>query len=217
MADFTSREKDMEDYRKEDLERYKPKPCAHGYTPTIRTRSGKYFDFVNPHPDQITIEDIAGALSKICRFGSHIERFYSVAEHSVLCAQVASMDGASTEAIKAVLLHDAAEAYCGDMVKPLKVLLPEYSVIEKRVEDYIELKFGIRFSHYSSYIREIDLGLLMAERRALFSPDKVEWTSEKEARKLDIVPEGLNPYAAETQFIQVFMRLWPWPDYAARH
>ena len=175
---------------------------------TIRLRSGRYFDFLDPQPDQFTIEDIAGALSKICRFGGQIERFYSVAEHSCLCAKVAQDDGLSQDTIRAVLLHDAAEAFCGDVVKPLKVMLSEYGPVEKRVEAVIQLKFGVDFEAERKHIREIDHGMLIAERRALFSPDQVEWTGEKQARRLDVKLMGWLPLMAESRFLHWVSQLW---------
>lgn len=94
---------------------------------TIRVRSGLYFDLLDPQPDQFTLSDIAGALSKICRFGGQIDYFYSVAEHSVHCFDQADRDGASPAVCRLALFHDAAEAFIGDVVKPLKVMLPEYA------------------------------------------------------------------------------------------
>ena len=110
---------------------------------TIRVRSGRYFDLLDPQPDQFTLADIAGALSKMCRFGGQIGRFYSVAEHSVLCAQQAAADGASIEVQAACLMHDAAEAFIGDVVKPLKVMLPQYHEVERRVELCIVRKYRL--------------------------------------------------------------------------
>ena len=96
---------------------------------TIRLRSGIYFDLADPKPEQIEITDIAGALSKICRFGGHCYRFYSVAEHCYHCSMVAEASPL------ALLLHDAAEAFTGDIVKPLKIMLPEFAAIERRPDD----------------------------------------------------------------------------------
>mgnify|MGYP000629654760 FL=1 len=51
---------------------------------TIRLVSGHYLDLANPMPDQFEIDDIAGGLSRICRFGGQCPQFYSVAEHSIV-------------------------------------------------------------------------------------------------------------------------------------
>lgn len=169
---------------------------------TIRLRSGRYFDLANPKPDQFTLGDVAGALSKICRFGGQIERFYSVAEHLIHCCGVAVGDGLPVEAQRAVFLHDAAEAFCGDMVKPLKVMMPEYSRVERAAEAAVAEMFDVDFEQWKAEIRQIDHGMLIAERNYFFSRDDVEWTGEREARKLvDVYFEGWLPPQAEAQFL----------------
>lgn len=170
---------------------------------TIRLRSGSYFDFLEPRPEQFTLGDIAGALSKICRFGGQIESFYSVAEHSFHCAELGAKDGLPLDAQAALLLHDAAEAFIGDVVKPLKIMLTEYGEIERRVEAVIAEKFLIDFRREDTSIREIDHAMLIAERRALFTKDEVEWCGENEVRKIDFWPECWLPEQAEAKFLQL--------------
>lgn len=169
---------------------------------TIRLRSGSYFDFLEPKSDQFTLEDIAGALSKICRFGGQIDSFYSVAEHSIYCAQQAQDDGLPLGTQAALLLHDAAEAFCGDVVKPLKIMLSEYSVIETRVEAIIAEKFGIDFEGEKDSVRKIDHEMLIAERKALFSKDDVEWCGESQVRALHRVFYCWSPIKAEERFLR---------------
>ena len=106
--------------------------------PEIYTRSGRYFDLLNPDPNEIDIDDIASALSKITRFTGHGRFAYSVAEHSVHCASLVPPDYALE-----ALLHDAQEAYLGDVSSPLKALLPEYRAIEHRVQAHIFRSFGL--------------------------------------------------------------------------
>lgn len=166
---------------------------------TIRLRSGLYFDLADPQPDQFTFADIAGALSKICRFGGQSEFFYSVAEHSYHCAIVAAHDGLALEFQRSALLHDGAEAFAGDVVKPLKRMLPEYSIVEKRIQAVIAEKFGIAFD--LPQVREIDNAMLIAERRAMFSADKVEWAGEKQVRQLNVRFQKWLPHDAEEMFV----------------
>lgn len=168
---------------------------------TIRLRSGRYFDFEDPQPDQFTLGDIAGALSKICRFGGQVEHFYSVAQHCVYCSQVAENDGQPIEVQRSALLHDAAEAFCGDVVKPLKVMLGNYADIEASVESVIFAKYGVSWFATEDAVREIDHAMLIHERRQLFSPDNVTWFGENEVRKLDFPIKAWTPSETEYKFI----------------
>jgi len=84
----------------------------------IQTLSGKKFSYQFATADDIDIEDIANALSNICRFAGHLPEFYSVAQHSVLVSQIVPPEFAFE-----ALMHDAAEAYCQDIPAPLKALL----------------------------------------------------------------------------------------------
>lgn len=170
---------------------------------TIRLRSGHYLDLANPQPDQFTLEDIAGALSKICRFGGQCDYFYSVAEHSYLCVCVAERDGLPLDTQQAVLLHDAAESFIGDMVKPLKIMMPGYAEVEARVEAAIAEKFCIDFERERESIRKIDHEMLIAERRAMFSPDKVTWAGEDEVRRLQVDFQTWVPNHAEVAFMRL--------------
>lgn len=153
---------------------------------TIRLRSGRYLDLLDPRPDQFTFLDIAGGLAKICRFGGQIDCYYSVAEHSYHCAHQAQLDRHSTEVQQAALLHDAAEAFIGDVVKPLKMILGEpYAEIERRMEGAISQKFNVDFAAHKATIREIDHAMLIHERLNLFSADNCEWVGQREVRKVD--------------------------------
>src|SRR5438477_8188248 len=92
--------------------------------PTIMLQSGAWFDFRAPASSNFTIEDVAHGLANICRYAGQCRRFYSVAEHSILVSETAL--GFELEA----LLHDAAEAFMGDITRPLKQILPQYKKIE---------------------------------------------------------------------------------------
>lgn len=108
----------------------------------IRTYSGIYINPFDPKPEQICIEDIAHALANICRFGGHTQRFYSVAEHCVMGSAYYTTYGMHKESL-AFLLHDASEAYLGDIPAPLKKQMPEYIAAEKRLQTMIYEKFGV--------------------------------------------------------------------------
>ena len=172
------------------------------YRNTIKLRSGVYFDLANP-PDDFTFADIAGALSKICRFGGQIDKFYSVAEHCWHCCRQAEKDGLPIETQRSILLHDAAEAFIGDVVKPLKVMLPAYKEIELRIEAAIAKKFGVDFTRDEAAIGKIDREMLIAERHSMFSRDSVLWTGENEVRRISPDFRCWDHISAEANFVSL--------------
>lgn len=100
----------------------------------IETFSGRFVDLSNPQPDTIVLEDIAHGLSHTCRYNGQIE-FYSVAEHAVAVSERLETLGYTREMCMIGLHHDDAEAYLGDVTRPLKSLLqPAYGVLTKRME-----------------------------------------------------------------------------------
>lgn len=105
----------------------------------IRTYTGQYIDVFNINIEDIHILDIAHALSQIPRFGGHLPRFFSVAQHCVNCAEITRNN--KLEA----LLHDASEAYILDMPKPIKNRLPDYCKLENYIMCKIFDKFGLNY------------------------------------------------------------------------
>ena len=126
--------------------------------PAIQTYNGKIFDFVNVEQNVILIDDIATALSRICRYNGHCRSFYSVAEHSV-----EAYNRLPLRLGLQGLLHDAAEAFLGDVTAPLKQLLPDYVKLEKRVEAHIFKTFGLP-AELDPLVKEMDVKLLAWEK-----------------------------------------------------
>ncbi len=172
---------------------------------TIKLSSGRYYDLANPRVCDVHIEDIAHALSNICRFGGHIPRFYSVAEHSVECFRKAVAECQPESVQLACLLHDAAEAYIGDVVKPLKLLLePIYGPIEEANERAIADRFGVDFESTKEEWKRIDRELLIAERNAIFGPCSEKWTGEDEVAPYRFTPAFYTPEQAREVFLTTF-------------
>lgn len=128
--------------------------------------------------EEITIESIASSLSKICRFNGHCNRFYSVAEHCYVSALWAIERYNDSRVALACLLHDAAEAYLGDIVTPLKVTLPQMNVLEGNILKTISKKYkvdiAVKWNDLLPEIKEIDK-LMLAVERNLFMPPNPLW------------------------------------------
>jgi hypothetical protein len=119
-------------------------------TPWVQTYMDIQFNPLSIKEEDISILDIAHALSHTCRWGGHCNRFYSVAQHSVMVSEMASPENKL-----AALLHDASEAYIGDMPSPLKALMPDYKELEKTIQTAIQRKYGIA-DELPEEIHEID-------------------------------------------------------------
>lgn len=173
-------------------------------TPTILTYSGYYFDFLEPNRSVITVEDIAHALSNVCRFGGHVRHHYSVAQHAVLVSHLVPPEYAFFG-----LHHDDPEAYLGDIPTPLKRILPDYRNIEHKVEHAIFNTFGLP-DIMPPEIKIADRIALATEQRDLMPqiPHKDAWDVIK-----DVVPNEakivkMSPEQAEKLFLDRHIELW---------
>lgn len=143
----------------------------------IRTNSGTFINVFEPTPDMIVIEDIAHALSRLPRFGGHLNRHYSVAQHSVLAAR--RVEGLNLK--REALLHDASEAYILDMPSPIKAKMFEYKEHEHKLMAAIMDKFGLEYP-LSPAIKKVDMEMLILEWDNLVvndNPDFEVWSANK--------------------------------------
>ena len=189
------------------------------YFPTLK---GRRFYPSDPQPGDFDLEEIAHALSMICRFGGQIRSFYSVGQHSVLVGR--AVFGATGNHALALygLLHDAAEAYIGDVVWPVKHAseMRGYKVLEQRVESALRRQFGLH-PVQPDVVKHYDLVLLATEKRDLREREDPHVRHEHDLARssyglhADIAPlsERIEPWdmqTAEYTFLDDF-RVWSHP------
>lgn len=136
-----------------------------------QTYSGKAFEYNNIQPDMLDIRDIAHALALQNRYNGHTKYPYSVALHSVLCSYAPDCPN---ELRFEALMHDAAEAYLGDIPRPFTRLIPEIKTYFREAELAIANKYGTRYP-MSPEVKAVDDRLLMTEKQYLLGPEPREW------------------------------------------
>lgn len=169
----------------------------------LQTFNGGQMFPLDPRESEICIEDIAHALSNLCRFNGHVKRFYSVAEHSCHVADVLP------PRLKLVgLLHDASEAYLCDLPRPIKRsggFAEKYIEAENALMQTIAVKFGFVFPMPEA-IHAADNRLLATEAEQLMSPIHPEWKDRFDALDNLALP-CWNPSEAKEQFLTRFVGL----------
>lgn len=182
-----------------------PRPLRQG--DWIETFTGRRFWPLDPQVSDVVIEDIAHALSMLCRYNGHCRCFYSVAEHSVhVAAYMAKtpIGQYDRDLQLAALLHDAAEAYLADVPSPIKPFLTNYYEAEARVEKVIAVAFGLDMAEASPFIKRIDTRIRVDESKALM-PRASDW-SDTLGRPLGITILGWSPAEAEARFLEAFYK-----------
>jgi hypothetical protein len=164
----------------------------------ISTHSGQPFWPLDPRIEDVRIIDIAHALSHLCRFAGHTNRFYSVAQHSVIVSEICGDGPIGLWG----LLHDASEAYLNDITRPLKHSreLSGYRVIEASVQRAVCQRFGLEPSE-PDLVKHVDALVLRAEQRDLMTMP-ADWRMQGDAHPLRIDPQV--PTVAKRAFLGRF-------------
>ena len=175
----------------------------------IITYTGKKFYHLATTPDMVDIRDIAHSLSMLCRWTGHTKYHYSVAQHSWYASHLVAPEFAL-----AALLHDASEAYLGDMNRPLKHFTaagPAYCEIEERVERVIFKKFGLPYP-MSPEVKAADIQMLYAEKAQLMNvTEATKYESKKwgtDETEAPITIHRWTPRRAEKVFLKRFAELY---------
>jgi uncharacterized protein len=172
----------------------------------IETFTGKAFPVKDIQPELIDIDDIAHALSLTCRYAGHCKRFYSVAEHCCHVHAFLNAMGHPRSVQRSALLHDASEAYLGDVTRPLKVCLPDYRTLEKRLQGAIYERFDATpTSDAAEAIRQADNMVLKTEARELMASRGRLWNfGDLEYALVEI--HGWSPEKAKQEFLERWSR-----------
>jgi 5'-deoxynucleotidase YfbR-like HD superfamily hydrolase len=138
-------------------------------SPWIQTNSAvKFFPF-EPQPEDIRLEDVAHALSRLCRFTGHVEHFYPVSAHCVAVLTVVSSLTDDLNTRKWALLHDTAEAFIGDMSAPIKShpSMEPFRRLEAKVMEAVATRFGLEGPE-PELVKKVDTIICRLEAEALF-------------------------------------------------
>ena len=169
----------------------------------IVTQSGREIRFAEEwrHRNDYDIADIAHGLSHLCRFVGQCSRFYSVAEHCVRMSKLIEPKFALE-----ALMHDATEAYCADLPRPLKELVADYREVERSIDAGIRDRFNLRGS-MPAEVHEADIRMLLTEKRFLLPLGTRPWPLEinhKPYAFQDFSQYGWDPKEAKAKFLDRF-------------
>ena len=169
----------------------------------IQTFTNKRMFLLEPTEEMVCVEDIAHGLSNVCRFGGQCKHHYSVAQHSILVASLLppalQLEG---------LLHDATEAYLGDMVRPLKRSMPAFEMAEQRLDAVIARKWDLRRDMQAArHIKEADNVALMTEHRQLFSNPELWDRTALGVQGVDHPIVHLDPHVVEGRFLAAYYKI----------
>lgn len=171
----------------------------------ILTFKKKEFYPLDPNIEDIDIEDIAHALSLLCRANGHFKHFYSVGLHSLNCAYEAIARGYSENVVLGCLLHDASEAYLADITRPVKKHLHKYLEFENVLQNKIFEKWIPTFTdEEKKLVFEIDDAILYYEFVALFGEKLFDYVPNiKSNPRFDYIEFSI----IENEFLSTFKKL----------
>jgi hypothetical protein len=170
----------------------------------IALLSGAMFNYNKPEESDVTIEDIATALSNVCRFSGHLPRFYSVAQHLVNTSFIVPEQHAFT-----ALMHDTAEAFTNDLPTPLKWALPIFKELEVKIESAMGDKFGFQYP-YPPEVKLADTQMLLLEKNYV-KEDTNQWEYYGDVKfehlrdKVDL--DSWQPRRAKREFLERYYEL----------
>lgn len=175
--------------------------------------SGVLFNLAQPVASEVSMQDVAHHLSNICRFNGGTDSFYSVAEHSIMVQACLAHRGASTRLQMAGLLHDAHEAYVGDIITPVKKMLGKrYRDIVRNIDYAVCEKFGVTYDDLHAHeVWECDQIMLSVEAQYMMcSAGEGEPWNLMQVTRLEqslLRPQRMNPSVAKERFLATYNKL----------
>ena len=165
---------------------------------------GKFFP-LDPRPEEVFMSDIANGLALDCRYAGQgrVDRYYSVAEHSVLVAQAARRIGLSSRGVFVALLHDAAEAYLNDLPRAVKQAVGKgYRDVEDAVQTVIFDKYELAEAahEYHDAVKDLDRRIVSAEKAAIVCHREQVWAADALEPLEGVVVSCLAPPQAKSFF-----------------
>lgn len=169
--------------------------------------SGAKMNYNCPEESDVTLDDLASALSNICRFSGHLPCFYSVAQHLVNTSRI--VDG---EFAFDALMHDTAEAFTNDLPTPLKWSLPIFKELEVHIESAMAKRFEFNYP-YAPEVKVADTQMLLLEKKYV-KLDSREWPlyeALSEAVESVLLPKvdlkPWQPVRAKREFLERYAQL----------
>jgi hypothetical protein len=166
--------------------------------------SGAQMNYNFPEKSDVTLDDLASALSNICRFSGHLPCFYSVAQHLVNTSRIVPVEFAFD-----ALMHDTAEAFTNDLPTPLKWALPIFKELEVKIEGAMAKKFGFNYP-YPPEVKDADTNMLILEKLYVKKDDR-PWPHYEGIHVDHLLPlvdlKPWQPVRAKREFLERFEEL----------
>ena len=139
----------------------------------VQVTEGRVFYPTDPQPREVYLKDIAQALSRQVRYNGLSDYFISVGQHSCQAAWMAEMEGYNAKVQLAMLMHDAPETIIGDLIRPVKIQVPIFSVIEGKIMYAMNLGLDLPIIDHK-LMKYFDNLCLAWEKRDMY-PSALEW------------------------------------------
>lgn len=182
-------------------------PEVHG-NGMVTCHNGKVYNLLDLKPSDVDVDFIFETLSKFPRFLGHTIGWipYSVGQHSYMMAEAILLATGDIDSAWDALFHDASEAYTGDMMRPLKGILPQFKEIEEKIEKVIFDKLGVEFP-LKKLVKAVDLNICEYELTFIMNPtDQIQrfpiWTAEETYKNLHSMFSRLERLKRTREIIQ---------------